>query len=193
VVDTLSKGYRQRTCFAQALLHDPPILILDEPTEGLDPNQKAVVREMIREMGRQKVIVLSTHVLEEVEAICSRVLIISNGKLVMDSTPQDLKRRSRQYNVTTLQVVAPETEAAEAFRGLSEAAEVEVVDRSEERQTLRIVPKNGQSIAGAALDLARTKQWMVTDMQTDSGRLDDVFRRLTVTEDVENAVGKGDS
>lgn len=91
VIDTLSKGYRQRTCLAQAILHDPPVLIMDEPTDGLDPNQKAVVRDMIQEMAAEKVIILSTHVLEEVEAICNRVLIISNGKLVLDATPEAIR------------------------------------------------------------------------------------------------------
>jgi ABC-2 type transport system ATP-binding protein len=90
VIDTLSKGYRQRTCLAQAILHDPPVLLLDEPTEGLDPNQKKVVRDMIIAMGKKKVIMISTHVLEEVEAICSRVIIISGGRVVADSTPADL-------------------------------------------------------------------------------------------------------
>ncbi len=93
-IETLSKGYRQRTAFAQAILHDPPVLILDEPTEGLDPNQKHVVRKMIREMAKEKVVLLSTHVLEEVEAICSRVIIISGGRLVADSTPAELMGRS---------------------------------------------------------------------------------------------------
>ena len=93
-IDTLSRGYRQRVCFAQAILHDPPALIMDEPTEGLDPNQKHVVRNMIRQMGSEKVIILSTHILEEVEAICSRVIIISKGALVADCTPAELKRRS---------------------------------------------------------------------------------------------------
>ncbi len=92
-VETLSKGYRQRTCFAQAILHDPPALILDEPTEGLDPNQKFVVRNMIREMAREKVIIFSTHILEEVEAICTRAIIISGGLLVADSTPAALRRQ----------------------------------------------------------------------------------------------------
>ena len=90
-IETLSKGYRQRTCFAQAILHDPPVLIMDEPTDGLDPNQKHVVRTLIKQMAMSKVIVLSTHVLEEVEAICTRVVIISNGQLVADSTPAALK------------------------------------------------------------------------------------------------------
>lgn len=92
-IETLSKGYRQRTGFAQAILHDPPVLIMDEPTDGLDPNQKHVVRNMIRQMASEKVIVLSTHVLEEVEAICTRVLIISSGQLVADSTPAELRKQ----------------------------------------------------------------------------------------------------
>ncbi len=93
IIDTLSKGYRQRTCFAQAILHDPPVLILDEPTDGLDPNQKHVVRDMIREMAADKAIILSTHVLEEVEAICTRVIIISGGRLVLDSTPAEIRKQ----------------------------------------------------------------------------------------------------
>jgi ABC-2 type transport system ATP-binding protein len=93
IIDTLSKGYRQRTCFAQAILHDPPVLILDEPTDGLDPNQKHVVRDMIREMAAEKAIILSTHVLEEVEAICTRVIIISGGRLVLDSTPAEIRKQ----------------------------------------------------------------------------------------------------
>jgi len=92
VIETLSKGYRQRTCLAQAIIHDPAVLLLDEPTEGLDPNQKKVVRDMIIEMGKSKVIMISTHVLEEVEAICSRVIIISRGKVVADNTPAELTR-----------------------------------------------------------------------------------------------------
>lgn len=92
VIETLSKGYRQRTCLAQAIIHDPAVLLLDEPTEGLDPNQKKVVRDMIIEMGKSKVIMISTHVLEEVEAICSRVIIVSRGKIVADNTPSELTR-----------------------------------------------------------------------------------------------------
>ncbi|MCZ7590705.1 MAG: ATP-binding cassette domain-containing protein [Kiritimatiellae bacterium] len=92
-IETLSKGYRQRTCFAQAILHDPPALILDEPTEGLDPNQKFVVRNMIRDMAKQKAVIFSTHILEEVEAICTRAIIISKGSIVADSAPAELKQQ----------------------------------------------------------------------------------------------------
>ncbi len=97
VIETLSKGYRQRTCLAQAILHDPKVLLLDEPTEGLDPNQKKVVRDMITEMGRSKVIMISTHVLEEVEAICSRVIIVSGGRVVADDTPAELVRGGHRF------------------------------------------------------------------------------------------------
>jgi ABC-2 type transport system ATP-binding protein len=93
-IDTLSKGYRQRTCFAQAILHDPPVLIMDEPTDGLDPNQKFVVREMIKEMAAQKTIIVSTHILEEVDAVCTRAIIISGGTLVANGTPDELKAKS---------------------------------------------------------------------------------------------------
>ena len=92
-IETLSKGYRQRVGFAQALIHDPPVLILDEPTDGLDPNQKYEVRQLIKHMGQDKTIVLSTHILEEVEAICERVIIIAKGKIVEDATPQELLKR----------------------------------------------------------------------------------------------------
>jgi ABC-2 type transport system ATP-binding protein len=93
-IDTLSKGYNQRVCFAQAVLHDPPVLVMDEPTDGLDPNQKHTVRTMIREMSREKVIIISTHILEEVEAVCARAIIISNGRIVANGTPDDLRAKS---------------------------------------------------------------------------------------------------
>ena len=92
-IDTLSKGYRQRTCFAQAILHDPQVLIMDEPTDGLDPNQKFVVREMIKEMSAEKAIIISTHILEEVDAVCTRALIISQGEIKADGTPDELRAK----------------------------------------------------------------------------------------------------
>lgn len=90
-IDTLSKGYRQRTCFAQAILHDPQVLIMDEPTDGLDPNQKFVVREMIKEMAKEKAIIISTHILEEVDAVCTRAIIIAQGEVKADGTPEKLR------------------------------------------------------------------------------------------------------
>ena len=90
-IDTLSKGYRQRTCFAQAILHDPQVLIMDEPTDGLDPNQKFVVREMIKEMAADKAIIISTHILEEVDAVCTRAIVIAHGEIKADGTPDKLR------------------------------------------------------------------------------------------------------
>ncbi len=95
-IETLSKGYRQRTCFAQAILHDPQVLVMDEPTDGLDPNQKFVVRQMIREMAADKVIIVSTHILEEVDAVCSRAIVISDGRIVANGTPDELRARDPQ-------------------------------------------------------------------------------------------------
>ena len=132
-IDTLSKGYRRRTSLAQTLLHDPAVLLLDEPTEGLDPNQKQVVRDMIGEMSKDKIILLSTHVLEEVEALCSRVMIISEGRLKVDGTPADLKKRGGSYNTLTVELLAPLDQALQAFGSIPDVAEVDghmLVDRN---------------------------------------------------------------
>lgn len=181
-IDTLSKGYRQRTCFAQTLLHDPDILLLDEPTEGLDPNQKQVVRDMIREMSQDKVILLSTHVLEEVEAICTRAIIISKGKVAADDAPSALKARSAGYNAVTLDV-----------QGDGVAAELQKLPTignvvTEENGRITAVPKKGESIAAEVLAVAQKNSWTVNDLKVNEGRLDDVFRRLTTTEDTQKEV-----
>lgn len=176
-IDTLSKGYRQRTCLAQALLHDPDILLLDEPTEGLDPNQKQVVRDMIREMAAERVIMLSTHVLEEVEAICTRAIIISAGKVVADDTPAALKTRSRHYNAVTL--CAKGEGIADALEKLPDIGNIETLSDG----NLIVFPKVGKPIATDVLDAAQNNKWIVSDIKVDEGRLDDVFRQITTTED----------
>ncbi len=176
-IDTLSKGYRQRTCLAQTLLHDPDILLLDEPTEGLDPNQKQVVREMIREMASERVVMLSTHVLEEVEAICTRAIIISGGKVVADDTPARLKTRSTKYNAVTLRA-----EGGGVAETLGKLPAVEKVQVLEDGRVV-VFPKAGKSIAAEILATAQEKKWTVSDIKVDEGRLDDVFRQITATED----------
>jgi ABC-2 type transport system ATP-binding protein len=183
-IETLSKGYRRRTCLAQTLIHDPAVLLLDEPTEGLDPNQKQVVRDMISQMARDKIIMMSTHVLEEVEAICSRVMIISEGRLKADSTPVDLKKRAAGYNTLTIELLAPAGEAEQAFRQIPDVAQVECLSSSGQKQVLRLVPKDRQSLAVGAIELASSRRWLVTELRSDSGRLDDVFRQITTTADV---------
>ena len=103
-VDTLSKGYRHRTCFAQSIIHDPDVLVRDEPTDGLDPNQKHEIRQLIRKMGEQKAIIFSTHILEEVDAVCSRAMIIDRGRVVANGTPEELRRKSDWAGAVTLRV-----------------------------------------------------------------------------------------
>jgi ABC-2 type transport system ATP-binding protein len=104
-VETLSKGYRHRACFAQSIIHDPDVLVLDEPTDGLDPNQKHEVRTLIRRMGEKKAIIFSTHILEEVEAVCSRAIIIDRGRIVANGTPSELKLRSEHAGAVTLRLL----------------------------------------------------------------------------------------
>lgn len=183
-IDTLSKGYRRRTSLAQALLHDPPVLLLDEPTEGLDPNQKQVVREMILRMAPDKIIVLSTHVLEEVEAVCTRAMVISEGRLKADGTPAELKKRSSSYNELTIELLAPADKAVEAFGRMPDVARVVHVSDGGGKQVLRLVPRDRQSLAVGAIETAARNKWMVLEMRTETGRLDDVFRQITTTDDV---------
>jgi ABC-2 type transport system ATP-binding protein len=183
-VDTLSKGYRRRTGLAQTLLHDPAVLLLDEPTEGLDPNQKQVVREMIEQMAKDKIIMLSTHVLEEVEALCTRIMIISEGRLKLDSTPEDLKKRSASYNTLTLDVVAPGADPATVLAQIPDVARVDVVQRAGDKHVLRLIPRDKQSLAVSAIEVATQHKWLVTELRADPGRLDDVFRDVTTTADV---------
>src|SRR5689334_6841597 len=115
-IDTLSKGFKRRVGVAQAILHDPPVLIMDEPTDGLDPNQKYAVRQLIQAMAPEKAIIISTHLLEEVEAVCTRAVIIDRGRIVADGTPAELLSRSRHHNAVT--VILPSDRAAEVVARL---------------------------------------------------------------------------
>ncbi|MDZ4198280.1 MAG: ATP-binding cassette domain-containing protein, partial [Kiritimatiellia bacterium] len=189
-IDTLSKGYRQRTCFAQAILHDPPVLVLDEPTDGLDPNQKKVVRDMIRRMGRDKAIILSTHVLEEVEEICTRVVIVSGGRLVADGTPDTLKSRDPGHLAVDLTVIAPAAPVGEALRGLSGVRGADLLEEQGGRSRFRVWPASGRSILSELLAEARKREWDLREIREKEGRLDDVFRGLTRTADVGEARSK---
>ncbi|HEY0283363.1 MAG TPA: ABC transporter ATP-binding protein, partial [Rhizomicrobium sp.] len=143
-IETLSKGFKRRVGLAQAILHDPPVLIMDEPTDGLDPNQKHSVRTLIRAMATEKAIVISTHLLEEVEAICTRAVIIDRGAIVADGSPASLLERSRYHNAVTM--VLPENEADAAAGKLKALAPVAGVERSQRRDgaaRLTAFPKSG--------------------------------------------------
>lgn len=177
-VSTLSKGYKQRVCFAQAILHDPPILIMDEPTDGLDPNQKHVVRTMIRDMAPRKVIVVSTHILEEVEAICSRAIIISNGRIVANGTPAELKAHSDSHGAVELTVKQATDNIAADLQLLPSAARVESEDN-----TFTIYPRDPGRLFADVTQLVRQRDWHPTGLKLIEGRLDDVFRDLTLGEE----------
>jgi ABC-2 type transport system ATP-binding protein len=174
-IETLSKGFKRRVGLAQAILHDPPVLILDEPTDGLDPNQKHEVRTLINAMAKDKTIVVSTHILEEVHAVCSRAIIIARGKIVADATPAELEARSRYHQAVSL--TTPNVAAAkEALSRLSDVAAVEI-DPQDQRITA--FPKPGKSIFAAVSELLKTQGIAVSELQLESGRLDEVFRNIT--------------
>jgi ABC-2 type transport system ATP-binding protein len=171
-IDTLSKGYRQRTCLAQALIHDPEVLVMDEPTEGLDPNQKHEVRNLIREIGRNKAIVFSTHILEEVDAACTRAIIIDRGKIVANGTPEELRNMSELAGAVTVSAHGASAEK------LSELGRVEDLGGA-----FRIYPNEkgkASELAQAVVDLVAREGWKVEGMYSERGELDEVFRRITL-------------
>ncbi|MGA7676629.1 MAG: ABC transporter ATP-binding protein [Rhizomicrobium sp.] len=179
-IETLSKGFKRRVGLAQAILHDPPVLIMDEPTDGLDPNQKHSVRALIRAMAAQKAIIISTHLLEEVEAICTRAVIIDRGAIVADGTPAELLARSRYHNAVT--VVLPEGEAnaaAAKLKALSSVAGVDKNARPDGTVLLTAFPKSGALLIEAVSALAMSEKWSVKEMYAEPGRLDEVFRAIT--------------
>ena len=175
-IDTLSKGYKHRTCLAQALIHDPDVLIMDEPTEGLDPNQKHEVRNLIRELGAKKAIVFSTHILEEVDAACTRAIIIDRGRIVANGTPGELRAMSESAGAVTLQA-----RGATAER-LSTLGRVEKMNGA-----FRIYPRDKSQAAQLAqevVELVNVHGWKVEGMYSERGELDEVFRRITLPDTV---------
>ena len=180
-IETLSKGYRHRTCFAQSIIHDPPILVLDEPTDGLDPNQKHEVRTLIRKMGQTKAIVFSTHILEEVEAACSRAIIIDRGQIVANGTPDELKQRSEHAGAVILRVRDESSDAVvHELRQLAAVGKCVVLDESP--LTVRaLAKKNGQQgdLARLIAEVAAREKWKLEELHTEEGRLDEVFRSIT--------------
>jgi ABC-2 type transport system ATP-binding protein len=177
-IETLSKGFKRRVGLAQAIIHDPQILILDEPTDGLDPNQKREVRRLIKDMSRDKIIIISTHILEEVEAVCNRVMIIAHGRLLADDTPQGLIRRSRYHNAVSM--VVPSAEKVASV--LSELPEVGKAELREGELTL--FPAGETSLLEAVTEAVRQNQWQVSSLRLEAGRLDEVFYTITREEAV---------
>jgi ABC-2 type transport system ATP-binding protein len=178
IIETLSKGFRRRVGLAQALIHDPAVLILDEPTDGLDPNQKHEVRRLINELSKDKLVIVSTHILEEVHEVCTRAIIIAAGRIVADETPARLEARSRYHNAVTLRFTHAQqmADAASRIAALSEVASVESDARD---GRLTAFPKSGTSALPAVGALVTQAAWDVPELHLESGRLDEVFRTLT--------------
>ena len=185
-VETLSKGYRHRTCFAQSIIHDPDVLILDEPTDGLDPNQKHEVRTLIRKMGEKKAIIFSTHILEEVDAVCSRAIIIDRGRIVANGTPQQLRQQSDWAGAVTVRVSGVSAaEAMQKLAGLSGAKRAVLLKEEATSATVRIMPKPGGVNGALAQSVAdAVRGWRIEELHTEEGRLDEVFRSITMPDTV---------
>ena len=175
-IDTLSKGFKRRVGLAQAIIHDPQILILDEPTDGLDPNQKREVRRLIRAMAKDKIIIISTHILEEVAAVCNRVMIIANGRLLADDSPLGLIARSRYHNAVSLVVEKPE-KVASALGELPQVRKVEIREGE-----LTLFPNQQKGLLEAVTAAVNENQWQVSSLRLEAGRLDEVFHSITSAE-----------
>lgn len=174
-IDTLSKGFKRRVGIAQAILHDPQVLVLDEPTDGLDPNQKHEVRALINAMARDKTIIVSTHILEEVHAVCTRAIVIAGGKVLADATPTELEARSRYHGAVSLSTLQP-SHAQAALAQVSDVASVEI-DPQDGRITA--FPKPGRHIFVAVSDALKAQNVAVHELALEAGRLDEVFRTIT--------------
>src|SRR5580658_1232184 len=177
-IETLSKGFRRRVGLAQAIVHDPPVLVLDEPTDGLDPNQKHEVRSLINQMARDKIIVISTHILEEVDAVCTRAIIIARGRIVADDTPAGLATRSRYHNAVSMQLEQP-AQLAAARAAVAALPEVAAVEVSERDARLTALPRSGATILPALSELAARQGLKLKELHLESGRLDEGFRTIT--------------
>ncbi|MFO1184051.1 MAG: ATP-binding cassette domain-containing protein [Bauldia sp.] len=179
-IDTLSKGFRRRVGLAQAIVHDPDVLILDEPTDGLDPNQKHDVRTLIRSMGGTKAIIISTHILEEVDAVCDRAIIIDHGRLVTNGTPMELHAMARTHNAVALRVKRSDVERAVSFlKVLPDVETVEIGAAVDGGMALTVVPKGGKFIADQVGVAVRSHDLAISEIHSEPGKLDDVFRAVT--------------
>ncbi|KRV75233.1 ATP-binding cassette domain-containing protein [Pseudomonas citronellolis] len=173
-IETLSKGFKRRVGVAQAILHDPRVLILDEPTDGLDPNQKHQVRELIRGLARERIVIISTHILEEVTAVCTRAVVIANGRLLADGTPFELESRSRYHQAVTL-VADGELDRA----ALAALPGVAALEENPLEHSLTLLARPGEVIFPQVNALIAERGWRIRELDVERGRLDEVFRSLT--------------
>lgn len=176
-IETLSKGFRRRVGVAQALIHDPPVVILDEPTDGLDPNQKYEMRSILAAMRSEKAIIISTHLLEEVEAVCSRAIIIARGRILADGTPGELAARSRYHNAVRLEIEPANEPRIRA--DLAALADIAAIETADDGRALIVLPREHASIAADIAELAEGRGWRIGGFSVERGRLDEVFRAIT--------------
>jgi ABC-2 type transport system ATP-binding protein len=172
-IDTLSKGFKRRLGLAQAIIHDPKVLILDEPTDGLDPNQKQEVRNLIANLSKDKIVIVSTHILEEVSAVCSRAIIIAGGRILADGTPSELEARSRYHGAVSITLPG----AVNAESQLMQLPQVESVEVDNDH--LVVFPREGSSLFAPVNQLIQAQGWQVDELHVERGRLDEVFRTIT--------------
>jgi ABC-2 type transport system ATP-binding protein len=183
-IETLSKGFKRRVGLAQAILHDPTVLIMDEPTDGLDPNQKHHVRKLIREMAAEKAIIVSTHILEEVEAVCTRSVIINRGRIVADGTAEELMRRVPYHGAVTIRVADATAQAVrDALSGHAGIVRIEIIGKSDGQTDLRALPSNGKAIVSDIAASLQEKGITVNELFVERGKLDDVFRDVTAEQE----------
>ena len=175
-IETLSKGFKRRVGLAQAIMHDPKVLILDEPTDGLDPNQKHHVRALIKSLATDKIVIISTHILEEVTAVCSRAVIIANGKIVADGTPSELESQSRFHQAIRVTLTDSHDLVAD-LATLPGIASVEVEE--DNRLAYTIFAEGGASIFSQVSKIAQQKNWPISEFHVERGQLEDVFRSVT--------------
>jgi ABC-2 type transport system ATP-binding protein len=177
-IGELSKGYRQRVGLAQALIHDPEVLVLDEPTTGLDPNQIVEIRELIRNIGREKTVILSSHILAEVEATCDRILIINKGKIVADGTSGELRKKAEGREI--LRVGIENGEVNEVFKALQGLDSVDLVSFITKSDGLyEVQSKASRSSKREVFQLCVDKGWFLTELTPTETKLEDIFRELT--------------
>jgi ABC-2 type transport system ATP-binding protein len=176
-IENLSKGYKRRVGLAQAIIHDPEILILDEPTDGLDPNQKHQVRELIKALSKDKIVIISTHILEEVSAVCNRAIIIAEGQLRFDDTPMALQMRSKYCNAVSLRL-----SYAADISGLLEIDGVEDMEIDKDTGLVTLFPEPNHHILHAVTEHVQQRRLPVDTLFLEQGRLDEVFREITTME-----------
>lgn len=175
----LSKGYKQRVGIAQALIHDPPVIIMDEPTSGLDPHQIIEIRELIREIGKSKVVVLSSHILQEISAICTRILVIQDGSIVANGTPEKLREQVASRQVVTTRLQADEAAVTGALRDLDSVDRVTVVGQSDGWIEYQVAAKPGVDVGPEIFRLARDGNWNLASLSPRTETLEDVYLQLT--------------